>query len=110
MDLKCFCVQLIIEAQQEYIGKDGHKLDEHLKIIAQQKYMLYYNKSKEEFIQRYGKNYIQEEKMEKENAKSIKIDLGAYNLLKKLKERDGVPMFENLKRAVKEYAKNKGLD
>lgn len=40
---------------------------------------------------------------------SIKIDANIYDLLKKIKERDGVPMAVSLGRAVKEYAKNKGL-
>lgn len=39
-------------------GKDGHILDMYLKSIAQIAYMQNYNKTKEEFIQRYGKNYI----------------------------------------------------
>ena len=39
-------------------GKDGHILDMYLKSIAQIAYMQKYNKTKEEFIQRYGKNYI----------------------------------------------------
>ena len=41
---------------------------------------------------------------------SIKIDANIYELLKRIKERDGVPMAVSLSRAVKEYAKNKGLD
>jgi hypothetical protein len=39
-------------------GKDGHTLDSYLKSIAQLAYMQYYNKTKEEFIKRYGKNYL----------------------------------------------------
>ena len=38
-------------------GRDGHTLDMYLKSIAQIAYMQHYNKTKEEFIQRYGKNY-----------------------------------------------------
>ena len=36
---------------------------------------------------------------------SIKIDANIYELLKKIKERDGVP----LGRAVEKYAKEKGI-
>ena len=39
-------------------GKEGHTLDMYLKSIAQMTYMQKNNKTKEEFIQRYGKNYI----------------------------------------------------
>jgi len=39
-------------------GKEGHTLDMYLKSIAQITYMQKYNKTKEEFIQRYGKNYL----------------------------------------------------
>ena len=39
-------------------GKDGHELDERLKSIAQMFYMQKYNKTEDEFIKRYGKNYL----------------------------------------------------
>lgn len=39
-------------------GKDGHRLDTYIKSIAQMAYMRKYNKTKEEFIKRYGKNYL----------------------------------------------------
>lgn len=39
-------------------GKNGHTLDMYLKSEAQIKYMEYYNKTKEEFIKRYGRNYV----------------------------------------------------
>lgn len=39
-------------------GKNGNKLNRYLKKIAQKSWMEYYNKTKEEFIQRYGKNYL----------------------------------------------------
>lgn len=39
-------------------GKNGDKLNRYLKKIAQKSWMEYYNKTKEEFIQRYGKNYL----------------------------------------------------
>lgn len=39
-------------------GKNGHKLDEDLKRYAEKKWLEYYNKTKEDFIQRYGKNYL----------------------------------------------------
>lgn len=39
-------------------GKDGHELDEKLKSIAQMFYMQRYNKTEDEFIERYGKNYL----------------------------------------------------
>lgn len=38
--------------------KNGDKLNRYLKKIAQKSWMEYYNKTKEEFIQRYGKNYL----------------------------------------------------
>lgn len=39
-------------------GKNGHTLDEYLKSIAQITYMQKNNKTKEDFIKRYGKSYI----------------------------------------------------
>ena len=39
--------------------------------------------------------------------KSIKIDANIYELLKKIKERDGVPMAVSLGRAVEKYAHEK---
>lgn len=40
---------------------------------------------------------------------SIKIDSNIYELLKKIKERDGVPMAVSLGRAVEKYAHEKGV-
>lgn len=39
-------------------GKQGHELDLELKRLAQETWMNYYNKTKEEFIRRYGRSYI----------------------------------------------------
>lgn len=39
-------------------GKNGDKLNRYLKKVAQKAWMDYYKKTKEEFINRYGKNYI----------------------------------------------------
>ena len=39
-------------------GKNGHTLDCYIKSIAQMRYMEYYGKTKEEFIKRYGRNYL----------------------------------------------------
>lgn len=39
-------------------GKNGHELDLKLKKIAEQKWIEHYNKSKEDFIRRYGKNLL----------------------------------------------------
>ncbi len=39
-------------------GKSGHRFDIYLKQIAQKAWQEYYNKTTEEFIQRYGKNYL----------------------------------------------------
>lgn len=39
-------------------GKYGHDLDIKLKQEAEECWLSYYNKSKEDFIKRYGKNYI----------------------------------------------------
>lgn len=39
-------------------GKDGATFNNYLKSIAQIEYMKYYNKTKEEFIKRYGKNFL----------------------------------------------------
>lgn len=39
-------------------GKNGHKLDIRLKEIAEDIWIKHYNKSVEDFIKRYGKNYI----------------------------------------------------
>ncbi len=40
----------------------------------------------------------------------VKIDKDIYDLLKKIKERDGVPMTVSLNRAVQKYAHEKGVD
>lgn len=40
---------------------------------------------------------------------SIKIDANIYELLKKIKERDGVPMAISIGRAVEKYAHEKGV-
>ena len=39
-------------------GKNGDKLNRYLKKVAQRAWMNYYNKTKEDFIARYGKNYL----------------------------------------------------
>lgn len=39
-------------------GKCGHQLDQDLKIIAEKEWLKHYDKSIEDFIERYGKNYI----------------------------------------------------
>lgn len=40
---------------------------------------------------------------------SIKIHLETYELLKKIKKRDGVPILVSIDRAVEKYAKEKGI-
>lgn len=39
-------------------GKEGHNLDLKYKKLAEQKWLNYYNKTIEDFIKRYGKNYL----------------------------------------------------
>jgi len=39
----------------------------------------------------------------------VKINKDIYDLLKKIKERDGVPMAVSLSRAVEKYAHEKGV-
>ena len=39
-------------------GKNGHELDEKLKIIAEKRWCEFYNKTPEKFIKRYGRNYL----------------------------------------------------
>ena len=39
-------------------GKSGHEFDLYLKRIAQKRWMEFYNKTTEQFIKRYGKNYL----------------------------------------------------
>lgn len=39
-------------------GKNGHNLDIRLKQIAEQVWCEYYNKTPEDFRQRYGRNYL----------------------------------------------------
>lgn len=39
----------------------------------------------------------------------VKLDKDIYELLRKIKERDDVPMSVSLKRAVQKYAKEKGI-
>ena len=40
----------------------------------------------------------------------VKIDKEIYDLLRKIKERDGVPMTVSLNRAVQKYAHEKGVN
>lgn len=40
-------------------GKNGHELDLKLKRIAEKRWLEYYDKTIEDFIKRYGKNYIE---------------------------------------------------
>jgi hypothetical protein len=39
-------------------GKNGNKLNRQLKRLAEKAWTSYYKKSKEEFIARYGRNYL----------------------------------------------------
>lgn len=39
-------------------GREGKEFNTYLKRIGQQAWQEYYNKTKEDFIQRYGKNYL----------------------------------------------------
>lgn len=39
-------------------GKNGNKLNKYLKKKAQEAWMKYYKKTKEEFIQKYGQNFL----------------------------------------------------
>lgn len=39
-------------------GLHGHELDLKLKVIAEKRWCEFYNKSIDQFIKRYGKNYI----------------------------------------------------
>ena len=39
-------------------GKYGHSLDMQLKTLAERKWLEYYNKDIDDFIKRYGRNYL----------------------------------------------------
>ena len=39
-------------------GKNGHELDLKLKKIAEQRWLEYYNKTTNDFIKKYGRNYL----------------------------------------------------
>lgn len=39
-------------------GYNGHNLDMQLKKVAEQKWLEFYNKTVDDFIKRYGKNYL----------------------------------------------------
>ena len=39
-------------------GRDGHKLDVMLKSIAEESWLKHYDKTTDDFIKRYGKNYL----------------------------------------------------
>ena len=39
-------------------GKNGHDLDLRLKEIGEKRWCEFYNKTPEQFIKRYGKNYL----------------------------------------------------
>ena len=39
-------------------GKDGHELDTKLKQDAERIWMKHFNKTEEDFIERYGRNYL----------------------------------------------------
>lgn len=43
------------------------------------------------------------------NTNVVKLDNETYRMLKKVKEKYGVPMTQCIKRAVSVYVKNKGL-
>lgn len=47
-----------MKEQMEFIGKNGATLDSYLKSEAQLSYMKHYNKTKDEFRERYGRNYL----------------------------------------------------
>ena len=40
-------------------GKNGHELDIELKIIAEAKWLEHYDKDIDDFIKRYGRNFIE---------------------------------------------------
>ena len=40
-------------------GYNGHNLDLELKKIAEKRWCYFYNKTTEQFIKRYGKNYLE---------------------------------------------------
>lgn len=40
-------------------GKNGHELDLKLKEIAEKRWCEFYNKTTDQFIKRYGKNYLE---------------------------------------------------
>lgn len=40
-------------------GKNGHELDLKLKKIAEQKWLKYYNKTIDDFIKKFGRNYLE---------------------------------------------------
>lgn len=50
---------------EHHLGNSGvhnnKELNYQLKIIGQKAYMIHYNKTKEDFMARYGKNYLIEE-------------------------------------------------
>lgn len=39
-------------------GKNGHQLDKRLKEIAEKVWCEHYNKTKDQFRERYGRNYL----------------------------------------------------
>ncbi len=39
-------------------GKNGHELDLKLKRLAEEKWLVYYKKTKEDWLERYKKNYL----------------------------------------------------
>lgn len=39
-------------------GKNGHELDLELKKLAQKRWMKYYDKTEDDFRQRYGRSYL----------------------------------------------------
>ena len=46
------------EGQDGIHGKNGSFLDYQLKRLAEEKWLEYYQKSEDDFIKRYGKNYL----------------------------------------------------
>ena len=56
--LVVFLTQQMHEGTNGVHGKNGHKLDMMIKKQAQETWCKYYNKTTDDFRERYGRNYI----------------------------------------------------
>lgn len=56
--LTCYLCLWCYEGKNGVHGKNGHELDMKIKREAEKRWCEYYNKTKQDFIEKYGRNYL----------------------------------------------------